>query len=117
MYREGALREGALPVYHVHGYVPAPPERGGSKPDEIVFTEDQYHRTAQDVYSWSNLIQLHAMTRSVGLMIGLSLADRNMRRLLDATTRAPMPGGNYALLQRRRTVPPTDPRARRCLRS
>jgi len=34
------------------------------------------------------------------LMIGLSVTDRNMRRLLDALKRTPHPPENYVLLQR-----------------
>lgn len=103
---------GLLPVYHVHGYVPIPElsNQGQSRPEEIIFTEEQYHRAAEDAYSWSNIVQLHALTSSVGIMIGLSLTDRNLRRILDAIRRAPLPCENYALLQRpkRRTLEPAD---------
>jgi hypothetical protein len=87
-----------LPVYHVHGYVPFSPAEEGSAGDEIVFTEDQYHLVAQDSYGWSNVVQIQALSGSVGLMIGLSLGDRNMRRLLDAISKAPVGARNYALI-------------------
>jgi len=94
-----------LPIYHVHGLVPLD-DSPGSDPEEIVFTEDQYHLSARDSYSWANLVQIQAMSGSVGLMIGLSLSDRNMRRLLDAITNAPINSENYALLQKKKFVPP-----------
>jgi hypothetical protein len=72
----------------------------GSAANEIIFTEEQYHLASQDAYSWSNLVQLQAVSSSVGLMIGLSLTDRNMRRILDAVRRTPLRGEHYALLQR-----------------
>lgn len=87
-----------LPIYHVHGYVPIRPGNG-SAPDEIVFTEDQYHLAAHNPYSWANLAQIQSMSGSVGLMIGLSLKDRNMRRLLDAIAGLPHHPTHYALLQ------------------
>jgi hypothetical protein len=92
------LKRGALPVYHVHGYIPI--EGSRSSPEEVVFTEEQYYLAAQNAYSWSNLVQIKHLSSSVGLMIGLSLTDRNMRRLLDALKKTPAPPENYVLLQR-----------------
>lgn len=86
------------PIVHVHGYIP--PVGDGSLPDEIVFTEDQYHAAAHSPYSWSNLAQIQCLSSSVGLMIGLSLSDRNMRRLLDALRIAPFQHEQFALLRR-----------------
>lgn len=88
----------ALPVYHVHGYLPR--HGRGSTYDEILLTEEQYHRAAHEDYSWSNLVQLRYLTGSVGLMVGLSMTDQNMRRLLDAIVRAPIRVPTFALLQR-----------------
>lgn len=106
VFGEGAIDPDKLPVYHVHGFVPLAGE--GSPPNEIVFTEDQYHRAARDPYSWSNLVQIRSMSGSIGLMIGLSLADRNMRRLLDAVSKAPIESRQFVLLQRPKTEPPPD---------
>ena len=92
------LKEGSLPIYHVHGYIPTEGER--SSPGELVFTEEQYYLAAQNAYSWSNLVQIRHLSSSLGLMIGLSLTDRNMRRLLDALKKTPAPPENYVLLQR-----------------
>jgi hypothetical protein len=96
-----------LPIYHVHGYVPM--KRGkGSTPQEIIFTEEQYHLVAQDSYSWSNLVQIQCLSGSTGLMIGLSLSDPNMRRLLDAITSLPYHPENYALITKPQRPQPSD---------
>lgn len=97
---------GKLPIYHVHGFVPIN-EDGGSAPHEIVFTEDKYNLVAHDTYSWTNLVQIQSMSGSAGLMIGLSLSDRNMRRLLDAIVRLPSHPKHYALVQRPKWVHPS----------
>jgi SIR2-like domain len=95
-----------LPIYHVHGYLPLRDPfcdyspRLGSLSDEIVLTEDQYHREAANPYSWANLVQLGAISRSIGLTIGLSLSDPNLRRLLDAARRAPARPEIYGILQK-----------------
>jgi SIR2-like domain len=111
IWKETRLRSGKLPIYHAHGYLPVKDpfrsysETLGSAPDEIVLTEDQYNREAANPYSWSNLVQLQTMSNSVGLMIGLSLSDRNIRRLLDVAARAAYKPEIYALLPKPTTPP------------
>jgi hypothetical protein len=102
------LVPGALPIYHVHGYVPLDKTIPASRGDDIVFTEDQYHQVAENPYTWSNLVQLQLMSNSVGLMVGLSLSDRNMRRILDAIRNSPIHSTNFALLKEPETNPPGD---------
>jgi hypothetical protein len=95
-----------LPIYHVHGYVPL--EGEGSNEDEIIFTEEQYYLASHNAYAWSNLVQIKCMSSSLGLMVGLSLTDRNMRRLLDALTKTPLTSENYVLLKKPRWPPIKD---------
>jgi hypothetical protein len=98
IWRAGPRRTDNLPIYHVHGYVPIG-EQEGSHDEELLFTEEQYNRASHDPYSWSNLIQIESMAGSLGLMVGLSMTDRNMRRLLDAVQKAPVKTQHYALLK------------------
>lgn len=74
-----------LPVYHVHGFLP----RIGEITDnaELVFSEDAYHSQFIDPFSWSNLVQLNKLTQNTCLLVGISLTDPNMRRLLDVAWR------------------------------
>lgn len=74
-----------LPIYHVHGYLP----RSGEllEHSEPVFSEDAYHSQFIDPFSWSNLIQLNKLTQTTCLLVGISLTDPNMRRLLDVAWR------------------------------
>jgi hypothetical protein len=97
IFKSEALKKGKMPVYHVHGYVPLNVTELANH--DIVFTEDQYHHSAKDPYSWANLVQIQSLSSSTGLMIGLSLSDRNMRRLLDAVSQMPVETDNYALLK------------------
>jgi hypothetical protein len=92
------LIDNERPIFHVHGYIPVAGR--ASEPDDIVFTEAQYHSAANDPYSWSNLCQIQSMSSSVGLMIGLSLTDSNMRRLLSALRKTPLRNPIFALLKR-----------------
>ena len=70
-----------LKVYHVHGFLP---RRGKLKAEhEIVLGEDLYHQQYQDIYSWTNIIQIDKFRTQNCLLIGVSLTDPNLRRLLD----------------------------------
>lgn len=68
-----------LPIYHVHGIIPEHSDAA----DKVVFSEDVYHERYRDVYHWSNVEQLHALSRKHCFFIGLSMVDPNLRRLLD----------------------------------
>lgn len=67
-----------LPIYHVHGIIP---EHGAT--DTVVFSEEEYHDRYSNPYHWSNVEQLHALSRRHCFFIGLSMNDPNLRRLLD----------------------------------
>lgn len=93
-----------LPIYHVHGFIPLNRRHETSSPSEILFTEEEFNMAANNAYSWSNVVQIECMTNAVGLAIGLSMTDRNMRRLLDACRETPLPPRIYVLLDT--PVPP-----------
>jgi len=72
----------ALPIYHVHGFLP---RRGNlTAKNKIILDEESYHILYNDVDAWNNSIQLEKFTDNKCLLIGLSLNDPNLRRLLDA---------------------------------
>ena len=99
VWRAANLKPQRLPIFHVHGYLPAG-RKDGSGMGELVLTEDQYNRAVQNPYSWQNLVQIHSLSGSIGLMVGLSLSDRNLRSLLDALRNLPERVEAYALLLR-----------------
>lgn len=68
-----------LPIYHVHGIIP---ETGSA--EIVVFSEEEYHKRYANPFHWSNIEQLHALSRKHCFFIGLSMTDPNLRRLLDA---------------------------------
>jgi hypothetical protein len=84
-------------IFHVHGYLPACDK--GSPYEEIMLTEAQYHGAASDPYSWSNLTLIQCFSASTGLMIGMSMTDRNLRRLLHALKRTQLSERQYVILK------------------
>ncbi len=90
-----------LPVYHVHGFLP---EHRDKYPNiekaTLVFSEEGYHQIYGDTYHWSNLIQLNSLKENACLMVGLSLTDPNLRRLLEISSKSIDKPKHFAFLKR-----------------
>ena len=72
------------------------------QPEDIVLTEDDYHQVYSEVFDWSNVEQLHALTRCTCFFIGLSLNDPNLRRLLEIAQRGSSKSvRHYVFLERK----------------
>lgn len=70
-----------FPIYHVHGFVPF--ENKENIKSLPILSEEEYHRVYANSYNWSNVEQIHALSRTTCIFIGLSMTDPNLRRLLD----------------------------------
>jgi hypothetical protein len=82
--------ETELPVYHVHGFLPRDAEKFDRLEEGLLaFSEEGYHQLFRDPYHWTNVIQLQAFQQHICILVGLSLTDPNLRRLLEyaATSR------------------------------
>ena len=68
----------------------------------LVFSEEGYHKLLSDSFSWSNIVQLNSLRESTCLLIGLSLTDPNLRRLLDTAAQKTRSSGprHYVFLKR-----------------
>ncbi|MBP5339846.1 MAG: SIR2 family protein [Prevotella sp.] len=100
VYKNSRDESNSFPVYHVHGIVFRENESGLS--EDIVLTEDDYHRVYSEVFDWSNVEQLHALTRCTCFFIGLSLNDPNLRRLLEIAQRGSSKSvRHYVFLERK----------------
>jgi hypothetical protein len=72
-----------LPVYHVHGFLPAGSGRYGRFSDHmLVFTDEQYWSVSASGGSFANRIMLSALGESRCIFIGLSMTDVNLLRWL-----------------------------------
>jgi hypothetical protein len=97
----------AVPSYHVHGVLPFRDVarmrrlRKATNIGNFVFSEDEYHQEYSEPYRWSNMTQMSFLGRHVGLFVGLSLEDPNIRRLIDVTHRQYPDVPNYAILPRK----------------
>lgn len=90
-----------LPVYHVHGFLPQNRKiYDGIDNSLLVFSEEGYHAMYLDPYHWSNLVQLNSLRENNCLMIGLSMTDPNLRRLLEVSSKNLEIPKHYAFMQR-----------------
>lgn len=91
----------ALPVFHVHGFLPEEVNsHENHRTDALVFSEEGYHRIYADPYHWSNLVQLNCLRENVCLMVGLSMTDPNLRRLLEIAGRNRKEPKHFAFMKR-----------------
>ncbi len=98
IWKEGqAYGIDALPIFHVHGFLPN--KRDIEEP-HLVFSEETYHSQFIDPYSWSNLILLNTFSTNVCLFVGLSLSDPNLRRLLDISWRRNQRCKHYIIMKK-----------------
>ena len=75
----------AFPIYHVHGFIPY--DNSQIIKSVPILSEEEYHRVYANSYNWSNVEQIHALSRTTCIFIGLSMTDPNLRRLLDIAIR------------------------------
>lgn len=91
-----------LGIYHVHGFLPRNPNKYEQLSEGLlVFSEDRYHSLYNDPYSWANITQLNFLRENTTLMIGLSLTDPNLRRLLSISNRKNKIRKHYAIMRKK----------------
>ncbi|WP_347070179.1 SIR2 family protein [Flavobacterium sp. WV_118_3] len=102
IYKENELSDpDELPIYHVHGFLPEDKSKyTGLEEITLVFSEEGYHQIYSDAYHWSNLVQLYNLRENSCLMIGLSLTDPNLRRLLEISARNSERPRHFAFMKR-----------------
>lgn len=99
IYKNNRGEGNDFPIYHVHGIVYR--NSFSDAFEDIVLSEEDYHDVYSQVFDWSNVEQLHALTRCTCFFIGLSLKDPNLRRLLEiAKKRSGKSVRHYAFLER-----------------
>ncbi|MCM1218482.1 MAG: SIR2 family protein [Lachnospiraceae bacterium] len=76
------LKNGILPIYHVHGYIPSPSESFINDNNNIVLTMDEYHENEKNNYSWPTATQLHFLSHYTCILAGMSLTDPTPLRML-----------------------------------
>lgn len=90
-----------LPIYHVHGFLPEDRSKYSNlNRSTLVFSEEGYHQIYSEAYHWSNLIQLASLKETTCLMVGLSLTDPNLRRLLEIASKSSDRPKHFAFLPR-----------------
>jgi len=115
IYRESDKEDtDALSIYHVHGYIPSKhSKKGDNELSPLVFSEEGYHKVFQEPYHWSNLVQLNHLKESTCLLIGLSMTDPNLRRILEiAAKKTNEQCHHYVILKREDLIDKSLPAAK-----
>lgn len=102
IYRDGDFADqDELSIYHVHGFLPREIEKHGDlRKSLLVFSEERYHQLMLEPYSWANLVQLSVFREHTCLLVGLSLTDPNLRRLLEIAAKSNSTAKHFAIIKR-----------------
>lgn len=107
VYDKGSLNSNVFPIYHVHGLIDRNQSIGKSiKP---VLSEREYHLLYSNDFHWSNVEILHALTRNSCFLVGLSMTDPNLRRLLDISKLDDDGEPRHFVFMRREPLDPKNP--------
>lgn len=105
-FEKGAPAADEKPVYHIHGYIS---RNTGGLSSFPVLSEREYHRLYSDDFHWSNVELLHALTRNTCFLVGLSMSDPNLRRLLDIARYNDSGIARHYIFMRREPLNPNVP--------
>lgn len=90
-----------MPVYHVHGYLPrADTGAIGAPEGDLVLSERGYFIFARDPFHWANTTQLHYLRENTCLMVGFSMTDPDLRRLLRIAQENQGEPRHYAIIKK-----------------
>ena len=70
-------------IYHVHGLLPYEKNNEHKYTDSLIFNESEYFYLYNNPYAWNIYKQLHDFKFNACILIGISLTDPNMKRLLE----------------------------------
>ena len=90
LYEQNSLTTDKLSIYHIHGFLPKVSYKShirDSYKKSIYLTEQDYNSLYNSPYSWQISSQLSAFRENICLFVGCSLADPNIRRLLEITAK------------------------------
>lgn len=76
-------KDAAVDIYHVHGLLPYDKYDEKKFTDSLIFNESEYFYLYNSPYSWNIAKQLHDFKFNTCLLIGISLTDPDMKRLLE----------------------------------
>ncbi len=71
-----------LPVYHVHGFLPREGPLISEEEALVIFSEGEYFQAMLEPFSWQTTTQLHFLRNYTCLLLGTSVTDLDMLRIL-----------------------------------
>ena len=82
----GLRTKRAIPIYHIHGFLPSRPGVEMTWDYMLVFTDSQYWSTSASAQSFANRVMGWALNEGRCIFIGLSMTDINLLRWLALRT-------------------------------
>lgn len=73
----------AIPIYHVHGYIPDPHEEEIAESPDIVMALEEFVSQQTDGLSWQDSVQVNAFRDANIIFFGCSMTDLTMKRMIN----------------------------------
>jgi hypothetical protein len=100
IYNDRVLKHKDISIYHVHGYLPRNGKILLEHSKSVVLSEYKYNYLFNNPLSWQVSCQLTRFRENVCLLIGLSISDPSLRRILEYVKQSNQNAVHYAIFSK-----------------
>jgi|GEM_PF-1408243 len=101
IYQDDELKASDLNIYHVHGYIPREGHLRREHSNSIILSEQKYNYLFNNPLSWQISNQLTRFRENLCILVGLSISDPSLRRLLENVKLSNSSRFHYAIIARK----------------
>jgi hypothetical protein len=100
IYKDDEIDNKDVNIYHVHGYLPRIGHLKSEHSKSIILSEQKYNYLFNNPLSWQITNQLTRFRENLCVLVGLSISDPSLRRLLENVKMSNPMKFHYAILAR-----------------
>lgn len=101
IYKDDEIENKDVNIYHVHGYLPRKGNLKKEQSDSIVLSEQKYNYLFNNPLSWQISNQLTRFRENLCVLVGLSISDPSLRRLLENVKMSNSTRFHYAIMAKK----------------
>lgn len=98
IYKDEDLENKDVNIYHVHGYLPRKGNLKSEHANSIILSEEKYNFLLNNPMSWQISNQLTRFRENLCILVGLSISDPSLRRLLESVKMSNSTRFHYAIM-------------------
>jgi SIR2-like protein len=98
IFKDDEIKNKDVNIYHVHGYLPRTGHLKSEHSKSIILSEQKYNYLFNNPLSWQITNQLTRFRENLCVLVGLSISDPSLRRLLESVKMSNPMKFHYAIL-------------------